>query len=171
MSPTPCRTERAGRGCKTAGLRRHGLPRKLLFAQDKAALIVSWADPGYTGPHVVLASLSDEALLSYLTRERVPDEPKTFPSSYSCFCGRPRMSRGRNSHGSKEINMTIGTVKFFNSSKGFGFIAPDDGGKDVFVHVSAVEAAGLRTLNEGQKVKFDIQPDARGSKAANLSAV
>ena len=67
--------------------------------------------------------------------------------------------------------MTIGTVKFFNASKGFGFISPEDGGKDVFVHVSAVEAAGLRTLGEGQKVKFDIQPDARGSKAANLQAV
>jgi CspA family cold shock protein len=65
--------------------------------------------------------------------------------------------------------MPSGTVKFFNSAKGFGFIAPDDGGKDVFVHVSAVEAAGLRSLNEGQKVNFDIQPDKRGSKAANLS--
>jgi CspA family cold shock protein len=67
--------------------------------------------------------------------------------------------------------MTIGTVKFFNASKGFGFIAPDDGGKDVFVHASAVEAAGMRTLGEGQKVSFDIQPDARGAKAANLQAV
>ena len=67
--------------------------------------------------------------------------------------------------------MAIGTVKFFNSAKGFGFIAPDGGGKDVFVHVSAVEAAGLRTLNEGQKVEFDVLPDARGAKAGNLSAV
>ena len=64
--------------------------------------------------------------------------------------------------------MTIGTVKFFNSSKGFGFISPDGGGKDVFVHASALEAAGIRSLNEGQKVQFDIQPDARGSKAANI---
>lgn len=64
--------------------------------------------------------------------------------------------------------MTIGTVKFFNATKGFGFIAPDDGGKDVFVHISAVEAAGMRALAEGQKLSFDIQPDARGSKAANL---
>jgi CspA family cold shock protein len=71
----------------------------------------------------------------------------------------------------QEFFMTIGTVKFFNTSKGFGFIAPDDGGKDVFVHASAVEMAGMRSLAEGQKVSFDIQPDARGSKAANLKAV
>ena len=64
--------------------------------------------------------------------------------------------------------MTTGTVKFFNTAKGFGFIAPDGGGKDVFVHASAMEAAGIRTLSEGQKVSFDIQPDARGSKAGNL---
>ena len=66
--------------------------------------------------------------------------------------------------------MTIGTVKFFNAMKGFGFIAPDDGGKDVFVHATAVEAAGMRTLGEGQKLSFDIQPDARGAKATNLKA-
>ena len=64
--------------------------------------------------------------------------------------------------------MTIGTVKFFNANKGFGFIAPEGGGKDVFVHATAVEAAGMRSLNEGQRIAFDIQPDARGSKAVNL---
>ena len=64
--------------------------------------------------------------------------------------------------------MTIGTVKFFNASKGFGFISPNDGGKDVFVHISAVEASGLASLSEGQKVSFDIQPDAKGPKAVNL---
>jgi CspA family cold shock protein len=64
----------------------------------------------------------------------------------------------------------IGTVKFFNSAKGFGFIAPEDGGKDVFVHVTAVEAAGMRSLAEGQRVSFDVQPDARGVKATNLKA-
>lgn len=67
--------------------------------------------------------------------------------------------------------MAIGTVKWFNTTKGFGFIVPQDGGKDVFVHISAVEAAGMRTLNEGQKVSFDILPDARGAKAGNLQAV
>jgi CspA family cold shock protein len=65
--------------------------------------------------------------------------------------------------------MTIGTVKFFNESKGFGFIAPEGGGKDVFVHATALEAAGIRSLSEGQKVSFDSQPDARGSKAVNLA--
>ena len=66
--------------------------------------------------------------------------------------------------------MVIGTVKFFNTTKGFGFISPEGGGKDVFVHVSALERSGLRTLNEGQRVSFDIQPDAKGSKAVNLQA-
>ena len=64
--------------------------------------------------------------------------------------------------------MAIGTVKFFNANKGFGFISPEGGAKDVFVHATAVEAAGMRTLSEGQKVAFDVQPDARGPKAVNL---
>lgn len=64
--------------------------------------------------------------------------------------------------------MTTGTVKFFNAQKGFGFISPEDGNKDVFVHATAVEQAGMRTLAEGQRVSFDIQPDKRGSKAVNL---
>ena len=64
--------------------------------------------------------------------------------------------------------MTIGTVKFFNATRGFGFITPEDGTKDVFVHVTAVEQAGMGSLAEGQKVSFDIQPDDRGPKAVNL---
>ena len=67
--------------------------------------------------------------------------------------------------------MPTGTVKWFNPTKGYGFIQPQGGGKDVFVHATAVEAAGMRSLNEGQKVSFDIVPDARGAKAANLKAV
>ncbi len=68
----------------------------------------------------------------------------------------------------EDLSMTIGTVKFFNTTKGFGFIAPEGGGKDVFVHATAVEAAGMSALKEGQRVQFDVQPDARGSKAVNL---
>jgi CspA family cold shock protein len=70
----------------------------------------------------------------------------------------------------RNFRMTIGTVKFFNTAKGFGFIAPEGGGKDVFVHATAVEAAGMRTLVEGQRVSFDVQPDARGVKATNLKS-
>lgn len=67
--------------------------------------------------------------------------------------------------------MTIGTVKFFNTNKGFGFISPEGGGKDVFVHVTAVQAAGLRGLNEGQRVSFEIEADKRGPKAVNLKLI
>jgi CspA family cold shock protein len=67
---------------------------------------------------------------------------------------------------------TIGTVKFFNATKGFGFIAPDDGSKDVFVHISAVERAGLGTLKENQKVSFELEKGNNGKTAAtNLKAV
>lgn len=64
--------------------------------------------------------------------------------------------------------MTTGTVKFFNHTRGFGFISPDDGGKDVFVHISAVERAGLGQLTEGQKISFQVQDDQRGPKAVDL---
>ena len=69
--------------------------------------------------------------------------------------------------------MPTGTVKWFNSTKGFGFIQPEGGGADVFVHISAVERAGLRTLNEGQKISFDVQRDPKRNKssAENLKEV
>jgi CspA family cold shock protein len=63
---------------------------------------------------------------------------------------------------------TTGTVKFYNSTKGFGFIQPDTGGPDVFVHATALEAAGIRGLNEGQKVTFEVVSDRGKTKAANL---
>ena len=68
--------------------------------------------------------------------------------------------------------MNTGTVKWFNAQKGFGFIQPDTGNKDVFVHISAVERAGMSTLNEGQKVTFDVVADRRTGKSAaeNLRA-
>ncbi|NJN40352.1 MAG: cold-shock protein [Gammaproteobacteria bacterium] len=68
--------------------------------------------------------------------------------------------------------MSTGTVKFFNASKGFGFIQPDDGSKDVFVHISAVQGAGLGTLSENQKVSFDVEKGNNGKSAAvNLKAI
>ena len=69
--------------------------------------------------------------------------------------------------------MAQGTVKFFNAQKGYGFIVQDGGGPDVFVHISAVERAGMRTLVEGQKVSFDVEADRRSGKsaAANLQAM
>jgi cold shock protein len=66
----------------------------------------------------------------------------------------------------KGFSMTTGTVKFYNDQKGFGFIQPDDGGKDVFVHATALERAGLRGLAEGQKVSFETQEDRRTGKIA-----
>jgi CspA family cold shock protein len=69
--------------------------------------------------------------------------------------------------------MATGTVKWFNTQKGFGFIQPDTGGKDVFVHISAVERAGMNGLNEGQKISFDLVTDRKSGKtsAGNLQAI
>src|SRR5690606_15938314 len=86
------------------------------------------------------------------------------------FAPKSRLNRPRNarscSHVCKELPMSSGTVKWFNGQKGFGFIQPDDGGKDVFVHISAVERAGLHGLDEGQKVTFDLVADRRTGKSA-----
>ena len=66
--------------------------------------------------------------------------------------------------------MPVGTVKFFNTQKGFGFIQPDDGSKDVFVHITAVERAGMRSLVEGQKISYEIATERGRSAAVNLKA-
>jgi cold shock protein len=67
--------------------------------------------------------------------------------------------------------MSTGTVKWFNTTKGYGFIMPQDGGKDVFVHITAVQAAGLRSLDEGQKVSFDVAMERGKAAATNLKPV
>ena len=75
-------------------------------------------------------------------------------------------------HDTKDTTMTNGTVKFFNTTKGFGFIQPDDGGKDAFVHISAVERSGMSTLNEGQKVSYELETGRDGKQSAgNLKAL
>ena len=67
--------------------------------------------------------------------------------------------------------MPIGTVKFFNAQKGYGFIQPEDGGQDAFVHITAVERAGMRTLNQNQKVSYELEQDRRGkTSAVNLQS-
>jgi CspA family cold shock protein len=76
---------------------------------------------------------------------------------------------GEATTGELQMAMT-GTVKFFNGERGYGFIKPDDGGRDVFVHITAVERAGLKSLIEGQRISFDVEPDKKGKgpKAVNL---
>jgi cold shock protein len=78
---------------------------------------------------------------------------------------------GGGNHGERSFPMAMtGTVKFFNAERGYGFIKPDDGGRDVFVHITAVERAGLKSLTEGQRISFDVEPDKKGKgpKAVDL---
>jgi CspA family cold shock protein len=93
------------------------------------------------------------------------------PKSRSLWAGCARVRGWLNTY-LREVSMTQGTVKWFNDQKGFGFIQPDDGSKDVFVHISAVERAGMRSLSEGQKVSYEIVADRRTGKSSadNLKA-
>jgi cold shock protein len=76
----------------------------------------------------------------------------------------------RVAQGERVAMAQTGVVKFFNSERGYGFIKPDDGARDVFVHITAVEQAGMKSLNEGQRISFDVEPDKKGKgpKAVNL---
>jgi CspA family cold shock protein len=99
-------------------------------------------------PGTAALRLTDEVFLNF-------DQPE------SARDGRSQISRQ-----SKGQGMSTGTVKWFNSQKGFGFIQPDDGGKDVFVHISAVERAGMSNLNEGQKLSYELTLDKRSGKSS-----
>jgi CspA family cold shock protein len=75
----------------------------------------------------------------------------------------------RPDHRLKEQHVSTGTVKWFNETKGYGFITPDQGGGDVFVHISAVERSGLRGLNEGQKISYDLEADRKTGKSSAVN--
>jgi CspA family cold shock protein len=97
-----------------------------------------------------------------------------FRSSGRCRAKLEEGPLGKHCYGIEEFPMPqTGTVKFFNHAKGFGFITPEGGEKDVFVHISAVQASGLPGLEDGQKVSFDTEPDKRGKgpKAVNLTVL
>jgi cold shock protein len=92
-------------------------------------------------------------------------------SDSECPVGADARDVQRRSNAGRSIPMAMtGTVKFFNGERGYGFIKPDDGGRDVFVHITAVERAGLKDLTEGQRITFDVEPDKKGKgpKAVNL---
>jgi CspA family cold shock protein len=95
------------------------------------------------------------------------DRPKVTPAGLSCGLVRDR-SRLSSSFKKGSADVATGTVKWFNSTKGYGFIQPDNGGKDIFVHISAVEKAGFSSLAEGAKVTFDIVPNKGKESAENL---
>jgi len=103
--------------------------------------------------------------------KRVASRPeRTSPSKIESTAGRAFVRRFFNI-AMKGFVMTTGTVKWFNSTKGFGFIQPDNGGPDVFVHISAVERAGMRTLDKDQRVSYELETDNRGkTSAVNLQA-
>jgi CspA family cold shock protein len=117
--------------------------------------------------------LFPQPVLRYIFLNRY--RPTNWPPPYGSADDIPQsMQGGSHSRTSslKETSMPTGTVKWYNSTKGYGFIQPDSGGKDVFVHASALEAAGMRSLNEGQKISFEETPDRKSGKvsATNLKS-
>jgi CspA family cold shock protein len=104
------------------------------------------------------AALSVRTSLTYVHRDRTSEKPV-------CVA---RHARNHTSIECKETTMASGTVKWFNPTKGYGFIQPQGGGKDVFVHISAVERAGLSTLNEGQIVQYEVVSNRGKESAENL---
>jgi CspA family cold shock protein len=106
-----------------------------------------------------------------LTWEREPGDRTHTRLTRIRLSRRPRGRRAAGQYKERRRVMATGTVKWFNTTKGYGFIVPQDGGKDVFVHITAVQSAGLRGLNEGQKVTFDIAMERGKAAAINLKAV
>src|SRR5919109_5566734 len=121
--------------------------------------LAKWA-PKY---YVALSSFRPNDLASQRTARLTDDLP---PKSRAHRLRQPRRAAHLGTSLKRKGLMTQGTVKWFNSQKGFGFIQPDEGGKDVFVHISAVERAGMSNLDEGQKISYEIVADRRTGKTA-----
>ena len=94
--------------------------------------------------------------------------PATLPSGAFLASTTSRKARLREAHPKERLRMATGTVKWFNATKGYGFIVPQDGGKDVFVNITAVQAAGLNGLNDGQRVSYEVQMERGKAAATNL---
>ena len=138
--------------------------------------MLACADKGHSGrtePGIILAIVPIRPHMCFHNRRfgyawpvcSFPSRLPEFPGSDCCGPRDPARPMR------ELLLMATGTVKFFNTQKGFGFIQPDDGSKDVFVHISAVERAGMRSLNEGQRVQFDVQTDRGKLAAGNLQAL
>jgi CspA family cold shock protein len=130
------------------------------FVAERGPAAYSGAGPG-------TASRSASGFADGSKGKGVADKSDRAPLFNRAALGFPA---GNRSQAERRTSMPQGTVKWFNPTKGYGFIAPDTGGKDVFVHISAVQKAGLRSLNEGQKVGFEVEQQQNGRTAAvNLS--
>jgi CspA family cold shock protein len=135
----------------------------MIVPQPRPLLVFGPAS-AYVSPATAFHQLERVVVLTIRIRRLARGNP---PPTWLCSFAPRKHSLGVEKSG---VRMTIGTVKFFNSGKGFGFVTPEGGGKDIFVHVSAVEAAGMSSLSEGQRISFETQSDPKGSKAVNLKA-
>ena len=122
----------------------------------------------FGSPHAHMTDGDSRILDDGRPRKAAPLASLRASSESLCTGAPPKRAAWAGNSCMGQRRMTTGTVKFFHTTRGFGFISPDDGGKDVFVHSSAVEQSNLRYIAEGDRLSFEVQQDARGPKAVNL---